>query len=516
MWDPDPPSPEGIGQIYDGPEYFVKLDNTETETLRGYPGDYLSNSENIEAKFHQTLGHVERYVERGKLLDVGAGPGLLLRAAHERGWDPVGVDLNSWAVEHARETLAVDVRHGTIGDQSFAESEFDAVTLMDLIEHVPSPETVVEEVARVLRVDGCAAILTPNAASAPTRLLGSRWPEVKRPGEHVVLFSVAGLSRLLNRHGLVACGWHSIGKEASLRTLVSDVSPVAPRLAARVGRALNGSPLGGREFDFDPKTKFCLYARRVKTSRHAPVHRPAKIKKAAEQQSTVEGAILEELGHLAEATNYCDWLYSQFDSLVRGEVAEVGAGIGTFSERMLDTGVDHLVLVEPEPSCDAELGRRFGTHPLVTLSRDHLPDAPILEPGRFDLVVCQNVLEHVTDDAAALRAMGRSLKPGGSLVLIVPAIPALYGPLDEAYGHRRRYEAVDLGEQVEAAGLTVKTLRHINAPGIPAWWLKNLRAGARVGPDSLKAYEHVVRIERPIERRVEPRRGLSLVCIADA
>lgn len=514
LWDPEPPGEEGLSAIYSGPEYFVKEGSTGGETLCGYPGDYLENAANIEAKFEEVLGHVERYVPPGKLLDVGAGPGFLVRVARERGWESVGVDLNEWAVRHARSELGVDVRQGSLGQQGFGEGEFEAVTMMDLIEHLPAPGEAIAEAARIMRVDGCAAILTPNAGSLPTRLLGSRWPEVRRPGEHVVLFSVAGLSRLLRRHGLVACGWHSVGKTASLRTLVADVSPVAPDLASRIGRAMEGWPLGQHEIEFDPGTKFCLYARRAAGGKRTPAHLPARIKKTPEAQSSVEGAILTELRHLADAREYCDWLFSWFADAVHGEVAEVGAGIGTFSERILNRGANHLLLIEPEDSCARELERRFAGDGRVTLSRDQLPAAATLEPESFDLVVCQNVLEHITEDAEAVSAMGRALREGGLLALIVPAIPRLFGPLDEAYGHRRRYAKADLGRQVEAAGLQVQELRFMNAPGIGAWWLKNLRAGARVGPGSLRAYERVVRLARPLEARFEPARGLSLVCLA--
>ena len=513
IWDPEPPTDDGIADIYDGPKYFVKGENAEGETLCGYPGNYLDNAPNIEEKFTQVLGHVERYVPTGALLDVGAGPGLLVKVARERGWDAVGVDLNEWAVRHARETLEVDVRQGPLGAQGFERAAFDAVTMMDLIEHLPAPQAAIEEVAELLKTDGCAAILTPDAGSLPTRILGSRWPEVRRPGEHLVLFSVDGLSRLLGRHGLVACGWHSIGKTASMRTLLADVSPVAPGLTARMGRIADRFALGKKEIEFDPRTKFCLYARRVRSKRHAPAHRPARIAKASESP-TVEGAILDELGHLADARRYCDWLFSQFSFAVRGDVAEVGAGIGTFSERILAAGAERLLAIEPEASCAEVLDVKFAGDDRVILSRDELPSAPRLTAESFDLVVCQNVLEHITDDSEALHSMARSLKLGGTFALIVPALPRLYGPLDETYGHRRRYAKADLESQILRTGLRIDSLKFINAPGVGAWWLKNRRPKARVGPSSLSAYERVVQVARPLEARFEPPLGLSLVCIA--
>jgi 2-polyprenyl-3-methyl-5-hydroxy-6-metoxy-1,4-benzoquinol methylase len=504
-----------MSALYSGSSYFVKSCDTDKELICGYPGNYLENSANVELKFSQVLGHIERYTRPGRLLDVGAGPGFLVKVAQERGWEATGLDINDWAVSYGQEMLNLDIRAGVISDNEFEDGEFNAVTMMDLIEHLPAPHEAIEDVAKATGIDGCVAILTPDAGSLPTRLLGSRWPEVRRPGEHVVLFSVDGLARLLDRYGLAACGWHSIGKAASVRTLLADVSPAAPGLMSRLAGIIEDRAISQRVIDFDPRTKFCLYARRVSTARRAPAHPPARIEKEPERQSSVEGAIIDELGHLANAERYCDWLFSQFSGFVKGSVAEVGAGIGTFSQRILDQGANRLLLIEPEPTCAGALEQRFASSDRVVLSRDALPTAPSLVADEFDLVVCQNVLEHITDDEGALATMASSLRVGGVLALIVPAIPRLFGPLDEAYGHRRRYAHGDVADSIESAGLRVRSLRYLNAPGIAAWWLKNLRAGARVGPDSLKAYEHVVMIERPLEERFKPRRGLSLVCIAE-
>jgi SAM-dependent methyltransferase len=132
----------------------------------------------------------------------------------------------------------------------------------------------------------------------------------------------------------------------------------------------------------------------------------------------------------------------------------------------------------------------------------------------YDLVVCQNVLEHIHDDAAAIADMAGALAPGGHLALVVPAGPRLFGPLDDAYGHWRRYTTPEVRRLVEAGGLEVEELHHLNALGVVPWWLKNRRPGARVGSSSLKAYEALVGAWRPLEERLRPPVGLSVVCVA--
>jgi SAM-dependent methyltransferase len=215
---------------------------------------------------------------------------------------------------------------------------------------------------------------------------------------------------------------------------------------------------------------------------------------------------------LAASTRLCDWMFAQYADLVRGKVAEVGAGIGTFSERILAGGAEHLLLLETAPSCVLELKRRVGGDPRATIVDDELlPDAPSLSRGSFDLIVCQNVLEHVADDAGAVTAMARALAPGGHLALIVPAHPRLFGPLDDIYGHYRRYSKRRIRALFANAGLETVKLQPFNALGIAGWWAKSLRAAPDLGSRSLGAYEAMVRFWRPVEDHVRIPAGLSLV-----
>jgi SAM-dependent methyltransferase len=210
-------------------------------------------------------------------------------------------------------------------------------------------------------------------------------------------------------------------------------------------------------------------------------------------------------------------MFEQFADAARGKVIEVGAGIGTFSSRLLEAGVDELLLIEPDPACAAALRRRFGRNPAVRIAAESVPGSPRLDraAGSADFVLCQNVLEHVEDDEAALAAMAAALRPGGRLTLLVPAHPRLFGSLDRAYGHHRRYTRDGLAELAAATGLEVRDLYSFNALGIAGWWVKSKRRATRLGAGSLAAYESLVRCWRPVERRVRLPWGLSLILHAE-
>lgn len=227
--------------------------------------------------------------------------------------------------------------------------------------------------------------------------------------------------------------------------------------------------------------------------------------------------VLWDLEHLKEARGLTDWMFDQFEQDVHGRVLEVGAGIGTFSERLLSKPVDELLLMEPHGSCVEVLENEFSRNAEVKVLAEALPDAPSLSEEResIDFILCQNVLEHIEDDAASLTAMAATLEPGGRLGLLVPAHPRLYGPLDAAYGHVRRYTKRLVRDRILAAGLEIDDLYAFNLLGIPGWWVQNRRgSAAEIGTRSLRAYELLLRAWKPLERRWRPPWGLSVIARA--
>lgn len=224
-------------------------------------------------------------------------------------------------------------------------------------------------------------------------------------------------------------------------------------------------------------------------------------------------AVDRDLERLARARHLGDWMFEQFAGDVRGSVVEVGAGLGTFSARILDAGAAELLLIEPSPGVLPALHERFDPDPRVTIAAEELPEAPALaaRAGTADLAVCQNVLEHILDDAGAVRSLAAALKPGGVLFLLVPAHPALFGSLDRAYEHHRRYTPQRLRSLAAGAGLDVLDLYHFNLLGVPGWWLSSRRGSAELSDGALAAYERIVVGWRRLERRRRPPAGLSLV-----
>ena len=181
--------------------------------------------------------------------------------------------------------------------------------------------------------------------------------------------------------------------------------------------------------------------------------------------------ILEDQERMARARNYFAWQQHLVTRELGRRVVEVGCGLGNFTEMLLDR--EMVIAVDAEPGCTARLKQRFPdrNNLLVFTCDAGSPAFAHLAAFQPDSCVCLNVLEHIRDDAGALRAMASLLKAGGVIVLLVPAFQTLYGPIDRNLGHCRRYTRESLLRLAESAGLRVRKAHYMNSFGFLGWWL---------------------------------------------
>jgi len=229
----------------------------------------------------------------------------------------------------------------------------------------------------------------------------------------------------------------------------------------------------------------------------------------AEPGDRVGAATLERM---AAAPRFNRWMFKRLRRWIGRRVLEIGAGIGNMSAFLVDR--ERVVLTDTEPYYLGRLRERFAAYPTVTVAELRLPAVDgSLAGQRLDTVMCLNVLEHIEDDRASLEAMGRLLQPGGHLVLLVPALRALYGTMDEALGHFRRYVPAELKAKVVAAGFELRHLEYFNLAGVPGWWFAGRVLRRRVIPGgALRWYEALVPLFR-LEAVLPWRIGQSLIAI---
>ena len=154
--------------------------------------------------------------------------------------------------------------------------------------------------------------------------------------------------------------------------------------------------------------------------------------------------LARELEIIAEMPRYYDWITDKICTHIDGRVVEIGAGIGSLSERLLPLS-DDLCLVEPSTYTTSVLQQWFGGRDDVFIHNSSVENyLEASHRGRCNTVVMVNVLEHIKGDAAVLAGVRELLEKGGKLAVFVPALPFLYSKLYEVVGHYRRHLRQDL------------------------------------------------------------------------
>lgn len=165
------------------------------------------------------------------------------------------------------------------------------------------------------------------------------------------------------------------------------------------------------------------------------------------------------------AANYLSWIAELCSAHLGHRVLEAGAGLGAMTSRYQQGR--EVVANDVSPSCVQALRERFAGYPNVRVEDRDLRTMEL--DDRFDSVLMVNVLEHIADDVGALQGLIRLLVPGGNVVIYVPALNGLYGPLDKKVGHYRRYSVWRLRKVFLEAGMEPVEVRWVNLLAIPAW-----------------------------------------------
>ncbi len=215
--------------------------------------------------------------------------------------------------------------------------------------------------------------------------------------------------------------------------------------------------------------------------------------------------------------NYFAWQAELFRAHAHGTIIDHGAGTGGLSSALLAAHLGNVVAVEPDPQLVEVLHAKFDAVADATVSAGTLDDYLAAHgPCSVDTIVSSNVIEHIADDVACLQAMFDLLRPGGAVGLYVPARPELFGSLDRAVGHHRRYTKPELERKLATAGFRVEKVHYRNLVSVVPWLIAGrVMKVDKLGDGSLKVFDKVVfPVARWIEDRLPPRYGLNLVAIA--
>jgi len=224
-----------------------------------------------------------------------------------------------------------------------------------------------------------------------------------------------------------------------------------------------------------------------------------------------------DLEALSDLPNYHAWILEGFGPYLGGRTVEIGAGVGTIARKIAPL-VGSLEVVEPADNLQALLAEVLAGSGIAIHHGSLEQWLAAAEPASRDSIVMVNVLEHVADDRGALTALRRALRPGGHLLLFVPALPGLFSPMDEVLGHHRRYTLAELTAKVVEAGFTVRTSGYRDLLGVAAWWLiHRVMGNTGFNRSAARFYDRVgVPLTRGIERRLGAPVGKNILLVARA
>lgn len=360
-----------------------------------------------------------------------------------------------------------------------------------------------------VRADSYASLVGPIAADAADAVYAQGGPRsawdaltaraMKRLAEMVAetpLADPAPAVRAFRTSALRTLELRADGPEIDAEILV--------KLAARAFR-ITAAPL-------DVANASAPLSHRVR--RTAALFRYATVQNA--QDNLHEG--YNTLARMDGAPNYNAWIGKRFEPYLGQRVLEVGAGIGTIT-REIERGREKVIALEMDPFYVDRLRNLFRDKPHVrpVLSDVATTDWAAIGREGIDSVVLSNVLEHIEDDAAAVRNFRKVLPLGGRLIVLVPALPSLFGAMDEAVGHFRRYTREALSAVLTGNGFALERLEWMNLAGIPGWFLNGRVFRRRaVPPLQLRLYDQIAPLLAEAESRVRIPVGMSLFAVARA
>ncbi len=203
------------------------------------------------------------------------------------------------------------------------------------------------------------------------------------------------------------------------------------------------------------------------------------------------------------ARRFNRWLFAQIEPWVGDDVLEAGCGIGNLTEMMLDR--KRLVAVDLEDFYVERLEQAYGHLANFSVRKLDLLDPAQLRAAAgkkpFDTIISLNVVEHIEDDAAALRNMYDALEPGGRAIILVPNDPTNFTGVDEELGHFRRYTKKSLAAKLESAGFEVRKVWGFNRVGGLGWRVSGKLLRKRtLGPGQMRLFELLVPLVKLLER----------------
>lgn len=361
------------------------------------------------------------------------------------------------------------------------------------------------------------------------------WALMLRPFFESTADAVYGSRMLSSDYRRVLYFWHSVGNHllTLLSNMATDLNLTDMETCYKMVRTelLKSIPIRSNDFRLEPELTAKL-AKRGAVLFEVPIRYSGRTYREGKKIGVKDGLLAlgsilkwkliddiypeDEYGASILTSLNCvhrfnQWMARFISQDIGAKVCEIGAGLGNLT-RFLTPREEYLA-TDIHPQYLAYLRNMSIGKPYLSVRHLDLTDAEVFASlaGKFDTIICLNVLEHVADDRAGLKNLYTALEPGGKAIVLVPQGQWLYSSLDKVLDHVKRYSRQDLVSRMQEAGFAEVKIRNFNRFGVLGWFLngKVLRR-KHFSRIQLKIYNLLT----PLISRLDivlPWHGLSLV-----
>jgi len=363
------------------------------------------------------------------------------------------------------------------------------------------------------------------------------YPPMLEPLVDGVADVVYGSRFLTHQRRRVLYYWHSVANHAltTLSNIVSNLNLTDMETCYKAFRTslLASIPIRSQRFGIEPEITIKIAKRQARVY-EVPIRYNGRTYEEGKKiglKDAVQalGVILkywiiddlykdpgaEILDAFSVAPRFNCWMADTIRPFLGQSVLEIGAGMGNLS-RLLVRGRERYVATDIDDEHLGRLQNRLQHWSRLQTARCDLAGPADFTPfhSSLDTVVCLNVLEHIRDDLAGLRNIYSVLKAGGQAIVLVPHGQSLFGQLDVALGHHRRYSRGQFRNVIEQAGFQVETIIDFNRISRPGWFLNGrILRRSTISRTQLRVFDALVPLWRKIDSWL-PWSSVSLIAVA--
>ncbi|TPV33858.1 class I SAM-dependent methyltransferase [Paucihalobacter ruber] len=222
---------------------------------------------------------------------------------------------------------------------------------------------------------------------------------------------------------------------------------------------------------------------------------------------------------ISEAHQFNNWMYQTIKPFIKGNVLEIGSGIGNISKLVLNDGYNLMLSDIRQVYCNKLIKEFEGHQNYSGIIQMDLTDSNFEEKfkshlRKYDTVFALNVVEHIKNDSLALQNCHKLLKDSGHLIILVPSYQKLYNKFDEQLGHYKRYNKSTLSKLFKENKICIIHKQYFNFTGIFGWYITgSLFKKDAIPGGQMKLYNAMVPIFKVVDKIIFNRMGLSTIII---